>query len=530
MFQRRSDDTSERSICRNPATGAITGYSPVTPLNELKHIIDAAKNAQKRWSRMPVKKRAKYMYRVRDYMVNHADDIAEIISKDNGKTRVDALSTEVLPAIMAIDYYAKQAKRFLKDRHTLPSSLLLLNKPSKVVRVPFGVIGIISPWNYPFAIPFYEVTMGLLAGNAVVLKVSKETQSVGKKLEECFLSAHLPENIFQHVNISGHLAGSAFLKNGIDKLFFTGSVGVGKALMREASETLTPLVLELGGNDAMLVCEDADLRRAAAGAVWAGLSNCGQSCSGVERIYVHENIYAPFLSLLKEIVDNLRVGYDRDMELDLGVMTTKRQIDAVQRQVEDALSKGAVIYAQADPVQEMESEHSMPAYILTEVHHDMLIMREETFGPVMCVMKVKHMDEAVALANDTDLGLSGSVWSRNRKKAEKLARKIEAGVLMINDHLMNHGMPETTMSGFKMSGMGSSHGAIGFDEMTRPQVIIHELLPFVKKNMWWHPHGKQVYRGLVGAINFLYAKQTAVRLQGLVRLLKIVPRCFSARR
>ena len=530
MCQLQSVQAVESTVSRNPATGGILGYSSATPVDEVKGIIEKARAAQKSWSRLPVNQRKKYMFRVRDYMVKNAEEIAEMISKDNGKTRVDALSTEVLPAIMAVDYYAKHAKKFLKDRYTTPSNVLLLNKRSKVVRVPYGVIGVISPWNYPFSIPFYEVVMGLLAGNAVILKVSKETQIVGQKLEECFLSANLPEDIFRHVNISGHLAGSAFLKNGIDKLFFTGSVTVAKALMREASETLTPLVLELGGNDAMLVCEDADPYRAASGAVWAGLSNCGQSCSGVERVYVHEKIYEPFLACLKEKVEDLRVGYDEDFDVDLGVMTTKRQIEVVKRHLEDALSKGAVIYAQSDITKTRDSEHIMPAYVLTDVHHDMLVMREETFGPILGVMKVKNMDEAVVMANDSDFGLSGSVWSKDRKKAERLARKIEAGVIMINDHLMNHGMPETTMAGFKMSGMGCTHGALGFDEMTQPQVIVDELLPFARKNMWWHPHGKHVFHGLTGAIDFLYAKGILTRLKGLRRLLKIVPRYFSTRR
>jgi succinate-semialdehyde dehydrogenase/glutarate-semialdehyde dehydrogenase len=211
-------------------------------------------------------------------------------------------------------------------------------------------------------------------------------------------------------------------------------------------------------------------------------------------------------------------------------MTTRRQIETVQRLIEDALSKGATIHARSSPVQTEKFVSSMPAVVLTNVHHGMRIMREETFGPVICVMKVKNMEEAVVMANDSDLGLSGSVWSRNRKKAENLARKIEAGVLMINDHLMNHGMPETTMSGCKLSGMGASHGAIGFDEMTRPQVIVDELLPFIKNNMWWHPHGKQIYRGLTGAIDLLYAKQMPVRIHGLLRLMKIIPRYVSTRR
>ncbi len=526
MINQQSVPSHEHTVCRNPATGEILGHSPLTPVDELKQIIEKARIVQKSWARLTIGERMRYMYHVRDYIAQNAEEIAEVISRDNGKTRVDALSAEVLPAVMGVNYYAKQAKKLLKDRNILPSNILLLNKLSKIIRVPYGVIGVISPWNYPFNIPFAEVVMGLLAGNAVVLKTATETQMVGRKIEECFLAAKLPEGIFNHVNIPGHLAGSAFLKNSIDKLFFTGSATVGKQLMKEASETLTALVLELGGNDAMLVCDDADLHRAASGAVWAGLSNCGQSCGGVERIYVHEKVYDPFLALLKTIVEALRVGHDQDFNVDLGVITTQRQVATVKRHLEDALAKGAVVFARSSQPEGNGSGHILPAYVLTDVHHDMLVMREETFGPILGVMKVKDMDEAVALANDSDLGLSGSVWSKDRKYAEKLARQIQAGVVMINDHLMSHGMAEIPWGGFKASGIGRIHGAIGFDEMTQPQVIVNDIMPFVRQNMWWHPHGKKIFQGLSGAIKFLYAKSFFRRLQGLWSLLKIVPRYF----
>ena len=196
--------------------------------------------------------------------------------------------------------------------------------------MPFGVVGIISPWNYPFAIPFSEVIMALLAGNAVILKAATETQVVGHTLRECIEAAGLPDGVFTYLNLPGSVAGDAFLESGVDKLFFTGSVPVGKYLMKKASETLTPVSLELGGNDPMIVCDDADLKRAAAGAVWAGLQNAGQSCGGVERIYVDRKIYFPFLALLKEAVEKLRVGYDTDHTMDIGAMTTRRQMDTVQ--------------------------------------------------------------------------------------------------------------------------------------------------------------------------------------------------------
>jgi succinate-semialdehyde dehydrogenase/glutarate-semialdehyde dehydrogenase len=529
MNHHQAQQSGDHTVSRNPGNGEILGYSPLIRIEELKRVIEKARIAQKSWVQLSVDERLKHMARVRDYLTENAEEIAEVISRDNGKTRVDALTTEVLPAVMAVNYYAKYAKKFLKERHVPAGNILLLNKRSRIIRVPYGVIGVISPWNYPFSIPFSEVVMGLLAGNAIVLKTATETQMSGRKLEKCFLAAKLPEGIFTYVNIPGRLAGSAFLKNGIDKLFFTGSVDVGKRLMSEAGETLTPLVLELGGNDAMMVCDDADLQRAAAGAVWAGLQNCGQSCGGVERIYVHKRVYESFLRLLKERVDALRVGYDEDFKVDLGLMTTERQIKRVKEHVEDALGKGAVIHARSRQPEGEGYGNLLPAMVLTKVNHEMLLMREETFGPVLGVMKVKDMEEAVALANDSHLGLTGSVWSRNRRRADKLARQIHAGVVMINDHLTSHGMAEVPWGGFKQSGIGRTHGAIGFDEMTQSQVLVHDILAFTRRNLWWHPHGREIFQGFTGAIRFLYGKSFSQRVKGLWHLLKIAPRYFSSR-
>ena len=529
MSEHQPDQAREQTVCRNPATGEILGYSPLTDLQELEQIISRAKIAQMSWSKLEVEERRRYMLRIRDYLVQHAEKISEVISKDNGKTRVDALTTEVLPAAMAVNYYTKYAKKFLKTRYICPGNIMLLNKLSKVVRMPYGVIGVISPWNYPFSIPFSDVVMALLAGNAVVVKTASETQLVGRILEECFLAAELPQGIFSYVNIPGRLAGSAFLKSGIDKLFFTGSVAVGKQLMAEASETLTPLVLELGGNDAMLVCEDADLFRATSGTVWAGFQNSGQSCGGVERVYVHEKVYDEFLQLLKKKVEVLRVGFDEDFEVDIGVMTTERQVSVVKKHLEDALAKGAVLYARAAEPESKGSSTIFPAMVLTEVNHEMLIMKEETFGPLVGVMKVRDMAEAVALANDSYLGLTASVWSRNRRQAETLARQIQAGVVTINDHLVSHGLAETPWGGVKQSGIGRSHGGLGFDEMTQPQVIVHDILPLARQNIWWHPHSAKIFRGLVGAVTFLYGKSIRQRTEGLYHLLKILPRYFSTR-
>jgi acyl-CoA reductase-like NAD-dependent aldehyde dehydrogenase len=370
--------------------------------------------------------------------------------------------------------------------------------------------------------------MALLAGNAVILKAASETQMVGRAIERCFNNLALPPGVFSYLNMPGSAAGKALLEAGVDKLFFTGSVPVGKTLMALAAETLTPLVLELGGNDPMLVCPDADLQRAVAGAVWAGMQNCGQSCGGVERIYVHRSVYEPFVDALAQAVRQLRIGIDTDYKVDLGAMTTSKQMREVERQVAAATAAGAVIAAQSQ-APAGTGGHFMPAMLLTHVDHTMDIMRLETFGPVLGVMAVDDMDQAIALANDSDLGLTASVWTRNAEEGEGLARQIRAGVVMINDHLMSHGLPETPWGGFKQSGMGRTHGAIGMAEMTQVQCLVHDHLPGVKRDLWWHPHGPAVYRGMRGILELRFGEGIKTRLKGLGCLLWLLPRVFRSK-
>ena len=514
-----------RSI--NPGTGELLGEYPRTSIEEIQMMVDRARYVQPSWHSLGLKKRIGYVLKFRDYILDHLDELAEAIARDNGKTRVDAMAAEVVPAAMGITYYCKNAQRFLKDRRLATGNIAFINKRSTIVRVPFGVVGIIGPWNYPFAIPIAEVVMALLAGNAVLLKTSDETQTVGFALKRCIESAGLPEGVFNYANLPGRFAGDAFLDAGLNKLFFTGSVSVGKYLMKKASETLTPVCLELGGNDPMIVCEDADLERAANGAVWAGLQNAGQSCGGVERIYVHQKVYDRFMALLKKKVEALRIGYDTDFNVDIGAMTTERQIATVKSHVDDALAKGATVFAESKPPKTARGRF-IPCTVLTDVDHTMTVMRDETFGPVLGVMKVKNIDEAIDLANDSYLGLTASVWSKNRSKAKKICRKLQAGAVTINDHLMSHGLAETPWGGFKESAIGRTHGDIGFSEMTQPQVIVNELLPFARRNFWWHPHTKKVYEGLKGVAQFLYGPGLGNRISGSVKLMTTFMRTFTS--
>jgi succinate-semialdehyde dehydrogenase/glutarate-semialdehyde dehydrogenase len=519
--------TSDQTQSINPATGEIIGNFPIHTAEDLKRTIKKARQAQIEWQSISLKQRIKRIKNIAPFIFENADRLSRTISEDNGKTLMDAFATEILPSIMAVNYDCKMARKWLKSKKLKRSNIFFIYKTCKVVRIPWGVIGIISPWNYPFSIPFYQVIMGLLAGNAVILKTASETQVVGSILQECIEAADLPEGLFTLVNIPGRLIGDAFFENGIDKLFFTGSVTIGKKLMNKASDTLTPISLELGGNDAMIICEDADLQRAVGGALWAGFSNCGQSCGGIERIYVHEAVYANFLEIFKEGIESLRLGIGTDIEMDLGAMTTSGQVETVNRHIEEALNQGATIYAKSALPDDQNLNNFLQAVVLTDVDHRMRVMREETFGPVVGVMKYKTTEEAIRLANDSNMGLTGSVWSNDRNKAEKIGRQINAGVISINDHLMTHGMPETPWGGFKESGIGRSHGEIGFEEMTQPQLIAQDLLPWIKRYPWWHPYSEESYRGIQGILKILYAKNLSTKLNGLIQFLKILPGLFT---
>ncbi len=513
----------------NPATGELIGKSILTNPDEISGIISAARKAQIDWGGTPLKNRIRIIGNLKRIIAADGDEISRVITADNGKTRIEAMATEVLPAAMAASYYCSNAKRFLKAEKLKGGNIFLLNKRSRIYKVPYGVVGIISPWNYPFSIPFSEVVMALLAGNAVILKTASETQQVGLKLKELFEKAGIPENVFNYVNIPGRIAGELFLKGGVDKLFFTGSVAVGKKLMSLAGDTLTPVVLELGGNDPMIVCRDADLDRAAYGALWGGFQNGGQSCGGVERIYVHEKVYDDFLSKLKPLVENLIPGNGNDFNTQMGCLTTGKQAETVRAHIKDALESGAVVFARSTKIEELGEGNFVPAMVMTNVNHNMLLMKDETFGPVVGVMKFNDYEEAVRLANDSYLGLTASVWSRNRRFAVELGRKLKAGAVTINDHLMSHGLAETPWGGFKQSGIGRTHGELGFAEMVQHQVIVDDIFTFMKKNLWWHGYNKALFGGLNGLLQFLYSDKFKYRLNGLKKLMKIFPRVFSAK-
>jgi succinate-semialdehyde dehydrogenase/glutarate-semialdehyde dehydrogenase len=505
-----------------PATGKRLAALKQHDLPHVKEAVRRAREAQVAWARTPLRERQAHAREMGRAVVARVDAIAEIISRSTGKTRMDALSTDVFPGAFMASYYARIAPRVLNPRRLGRSSVFFFNKVLHLTRVPFGVIGIISPWNYPFAIPLHEVIPALLAGNGVVLKVATQVQPVGEAIAEVVKAAGFPEGLFSLVHLPGAAAGDAMLASGVDKLFFTGSTATGKELMAKAAKRLVPVVLELGGNDPMIVLDDANLDRAAAGALWAGMSNAGQSCAGVERVYVQEGAWNGFRQRLVDQVSRLRVGPDKDFDVEVGSLTSQDQKKKVEGVLKDAVKKGAGIVAQSG----MSTGLFHPVTVLENADSSMTAMCEEVFGPIIALEKVRDESEAIARANDSIYGLSASVWSRNRRRARRVACQLRAGAVMLNDHLMSHGMAEIPWGGFGQSGIGRSHGALGFEEMTQPRAIVDDLMHRAPRNMWWYPHDRSVYEGLKAAMIALHGRGLFRRLGGLGRLTRTFMRSF----
>ncbi|MEE3321112.1 MAG: aldehyde dehydrogenase family protein [Pseudomonadota bacterium] len=513
----------------NPATGSAVAELKETDLSRLPAIFEKAREAQAIWAAKSFKERARHIQLMREYIVDRADDLARTVSESNGKTLTDALATEVLPCALACKWYAKNAEKHLKGKHRPGGSILFFNKRTQMMRVPLGVVGIISPWNYPLSIPFGEIVMGLMAGNAIILKVAAATPAVGRAIENIIAAGELPEGLFHHVVGSGAKVATGMFDNGVNKLFFTGSVPAGKTLMAQAAETLTPVSLELGGNDPMIVLEDADLERATNGAAWAGFQNAGQSCGGVERIYVVDAVYDEFVDLLSRKTRQLRHGVGcKGFDVDIGSLTTAGQLRTVQQHVEDALAKGARIEAQSRPVGDVDNGFFFPATVLTQVTDDMLTVCDETFGPVVAVQRVANEEEAIQKANASHLALTSSVWTRNNKRGRAIGARLESGVTTVNDHLYSHGLSETPWGGWKESGIGRTHGPEGLEEMTQAKAINWDILPS-KRNIFWYPFDEATYKGLKNALHFVFPRSIGQLLGASLKLTPFLVRKMFTR-
>ncbi len=503
----------------NPATGAVLREFECASESQVQAAVARARAAQVDWAEMGVRKRIAVVREFQRRLLEKKSEIAEAITEEAGKPVAEALTTEVLVVLDAARFLIDNAYHLLADEPVPHGNLATKLKRGRLVREPHGVVGIISPWNYPFSIPATETLAALVAGNAAVLKPSEFTSLVALQLESLLHGAGVPPDVFQVV-VGDGATGAALLHSQIDKLVFTGSVATGKRIAVAAAERLLPLVLELGGKDPMIVLEDADVDVASSAAVWGAFVNTGQACLSVERCYVHRSLYEPFLKACVEKTKRLRLGHGMDHDTDVGPMIHERQLLMVEAQVQDAEARGARVLAGGSRIPEL-GNNFYPPTVLAGVTQEMRIMCEETFGPVLPVMAFDSDDEAVRLANDSAYGLAASVWTRDPARGESIARRIHAGTVMVNDVISCFGISEAPHGGVKASGIGRTHGRFGLEEMVRVKYLDVDRMPGMKK-VWWYGYGPGFARQMEGFLDTQFARGLGERLRGAASAASVV--------
>jgi acyl-CoA reductase-like NAD-dependent aldehyde dehydrogenase len=512
---------SSTIVTTNPATGEVLAELAAVSTTDVHNAVLRAREAQPAWEATPVSERIAALRRFQQILSERPDEVASLICREAGKPVVEALVTEVLVVLDAAKFCIDNAHQFLREQRLPHGNPVMKMKRGKLVREPFGVIGIISPWNYPFSIPAVETLAALITGNAVVLKPSEFTPLIALELQHLLHASGLSPDLMQVV-IGAGAAGAALIESHIDKLIFTGSVPTGRRVGEAAARKLLPVVLELGGKDPMLVLDDANVDIASSGAVWGAFVNAGQTCLSVERCYVHRSLYEEFLEACRGKIAKLRVGNGIDSEVEQGPLISERQLRIVEDHVNDAVLHGARLLLGGKRLTDLGPNFYAPT-LLADVTQDMRLMREETFGPVLPVAAFESDNEAVRLANDSDFGLAASVWTRDRSRGEEIAARLKAGTVMVNDVVSCFGIAEAPHGGFKFSGIGRTHGEMGMAEMVQVKHVDVDLLPGVPKP-WWFGYDGKLKQQMGGFVDFLFARRLGARISGALRSAGLVRR------
>src|SRR2546421_484307 len=489
--------SSREVVSFDPATGEEIGRAPLRSPEDVAQAVARAREAQKGWGAHTFRERAGVVMRARSLVLEELDEVAALISRESGKPSAEAIAMEIVPTLDLMQFFARKTERMLRAEKINIGLYRFMGRTSTVEYHPLGVVGVISPWNFPWAIPLGEVVMALMAGNAVVLKPSELTPLVALKIGDVFQRARLPDGVLEIVTGDGS-TGAALVEAGADKIMFTGSVATGKRVAESAARRLIPVVLELGGKDPLIVFEDADLDAASSAAVWGAFANAGQACASVERCYVHASVAEDFTSRVVEKVKALRQASESEEGADIGAMSSERQLRTVEEHVREAVKRGARILTGGGRARGLpEGGAFYEPTVLTGVDHSMTVMREETFGPVLPLMTFRDEDEAVRLANDSPFGLTASVWTRKLRRGRRVASRIEAGTVMVNEVLYTHGIAQTPWGGVKQSGLGRTHGRLGLLELVAPHHIHVNHLAFLP-DLWWFrysPPAGKLFRG-----------------------------------
>jgi acyl-CoA reductase-like NAD-dependent aldehyde dehydrogenase len=494
---------------RSPMNLEPIGELECATRDEVQAAVDRARAAQPAWAARSFEERAEYMYRMADLIIEKQDVIMETVIRETGKPRAEALSMEVYASCDSLVFYAKRAKTFLKRQTRKLHGVMGFLKKAVVVYKPRGVVAVITPWNGPFILSLNPTVQALMAGNTVVIKPSEVTPYSGALVADLFREVGLPEGVVQAVMGDGR-TGADLVAAGPDKVSFTGSVATGRKIAVACGEQLIPFTLELGGKDAMIVCKDADIERAAAGALIGSCMNTGQYCCGTERIYVEDGVYDQFVAKVVEGTKQLRQSDDVD-HADIGATFWDRQLGIIEDHVSEAVAKGARVEVGGQRNPSLTGLYFQPT-VLTGVTHDMKVMTDETFGPVICIMKVKDEEEAIRLANDSRYGLNGNVWTGDREKGLQLATRIDTGSASVNDMAMSYGVNEVPFGGVKESGLGVVNGPEGIRGYCHAMPIIIER--FAKGPVAKYPYTEKTVRDLGQAMKFFWGSKLGRRLFG----------------
>jgi succinate-semialdehyde dehydrogenase/glutarate-semialdehyde dehydrogenase len=493
---------------RDPATGELWRRFEPTDAAGVHAAVARAREAQREWAARPVHERARVLERFRRALYARREEVATTIHRETGKPLVEALAAEVAIVLDFARFYARVAPRELADRRLRITAPAFWRKRVTLVHEPLGVVGVISPWNYPFMLAAGHVLPALVAGNAAVLKPSQQTTGSGLALVELLHEAGVPTAVVQLVPGTGG-TGAALTSSTCDKIFFTGSEAVGRTVARGCAERLVPCVLELGGSDPAIVLEDADVAVAAAGITWGRFFNAGQSCVAPKRVFVVDAVYDRFLQALATELRHLRTG-PTGSGAEVGPLISASQRELLLAQLEDALTRGARVAAQG-PLPSERAERFVPPTLLVDVTPEMRVLHEETFGPLLPVVRVRDADEAVARANDSTFGLSASVWGRDLARATAVARRVQSGTVLVNDVLAIAGMADVPYGGVKASGTGRSHGVEGLHECVRTRAIVVDRLPGLRQP-WWFGYSDALRRGIDAYISLVHGDGAGQRL------------------
>ncbi len=505
-------EKNDRFESLNPATGRPIGSAPLCNREDVALAVEAARTAQPAWAALSIQKRFGYLEVLRNLVREEGDAIASLVTQENGKPLQEAHFVEVHGVLDFMTGLIGKGPSYLKDRSVRPTNPLLWTKRHTIRRVPVGVVGVISPWNLPFAIPMGQILPALAAGNTVVFKPSELTPLVGIKIAGLFRKAGFPPGVFNC--ITGDRETGAFLVDGaIDGVLFTGSTAAGLSIQERISRRMMVSEMELGGKDAFLLLPDANLERSVNGAVWGGCFGTGQACSSSERFFVPERIAERFVSEVTAHVSAMRTGNGMEDDVDMGPLVSEAQRAKVETQVQDAVSRGARVTCGGKRID--GPGFFFEPTVLADVPLDCALMRDETFGPVIPIAAYKTLDEAVAWCNDSPYGLSATIWTSDVENGMRLARRLEAGSVWINDTSYTHGQAQCPWGGVKSSGKGRSHWLGSLHELTTPQLIGVDSGRRARE-LWWFPYGRS---GLDLARNYRMVRSEGV----LAKLLHLGP-------